>query len=138
MGNVGRVELKDGTFLKLKITIIDARESGFSPFGGVNIAVKAVGGIGIISIPDEIKNKVSKRPIAPPGPPPEDGWEIVDIINFTPATETTEIETSKGLFQVTVEGEPTMASRNLKYRSELGEPLYWLNWVNKISWKPVK
>jgi len=136
MSNVGTVELKDGTILKLKITIVDARESGFSPFGGVNIAVKAIGGIGVVSVPNELKKRVSKKPIAPAGPPPEDGWEIVDIINYTPAAETIEVETFKGPFQVMVKGEPTMASRNLNYRTELGEPLYWLNWVNKISWKP--
>jgi len=138
MNKEGIVKLADGATLKLKITIVDARESGFSPFGGVNIAVKVIGGIATVSVPEEVKNKVSEKPIAPLGPPPQDGWEIIDIVERIPAREEIHVETSKGPFQVLVESEPTMASRNLNYRSDLGEPLYWLNWVNKISWKAVE
>jgi hypothetical protein len=41
---VGRIKLSDGAVLKLKILIVDVRESGFSPFGGVNFDVKVIGG----------------------------------------------------------------------------------------------
>jgi len=37
---VGWIKLSDGAVLKLKILIVDVRESGFSPFGGVNFDVK--------------------------------------------------------------------------------------------------
>jgi len=26
----------------------------------------------------------------------------------------------------------------MKYRSRLNEPIYWVSWVWKISWRPVK
>jgi len=135
----GRVELSDGSILKLKITIIDAREIGFSPFGGIDIAVKTTGGIAPIDVTQEIRNEVADKPIAPRSPkPPRDGWEIIDIIDYKPAYAEENIETSKGLFKVKVIAEPVMASRNVNYRTEFGEPIYWLNWVYKISWKPVK
>jgi len=132
----GIVRLSDGTVLKLKITIVDAREAGFSPFGGVNIVVKTVGGIGVIEIPQELHGRVADKPVMPPEPPRE-GWEIVDIENYEPAVEETRVNTSKGEFLVKVQAEPVMAARNLNYKTELNEPPYWLNWVLKVSWRPV-
>ena len=41
----GKVNLADGTKLKLKMAIFDVREAGFSPYGGVNIAVNSTCGI---------------------------------------------------------------------------------------------
>jgi len=43
-GSIGLITLADGTILKLKVTIIDIKESGFSPFGGINFDIKPVGG----------------------------------------------------------------------------------------------
>jgi hypothetical protein len=40
----GFIRLSDGSQLVLKIFIIDVKEAGFSPFGGVNFDVKVVGG----------------------------------------------------------------------------------------------
>jgi hypothetical protein len=133
----GIVKLSDGSTLKLKISIVDTREAGFSPFGGVNIAVKVVGGVATLEVPEEIRKKVSEKPLAPPEPP-HNGWKILDIINYIPAYEEKPIKTSKGSFLVIVKAEPVMASGNFDYRTELGEPLYWLNWVYKISWKPIE
>jgi len=42
---VGRIKLSDGTVLKLKILIVDVRESGFSPFSDVNFDAKVIGGL---------------------------------------------------------------------------------------------
>jgi len=117
--------------------IVDAREAGFSPFGGVNIAVKAIGGISTLHVPEELKNAVKNKPMSP-RTPPKDGWEIVDIVKQEPAIDEHEINTSKGVYVVQVVGDPVMASRNLNYKTEFGEPIYWLHWVYKISWKPKK
>lgn len=135
----GKVKLSDGSVLKMRIAIIDARETGFSPFGGVNMSVKVTGGVASLDIPEELRRKVSDKPHPPPGPePPRDGWEIVDIAGYDPACAEERVETPKGPFLVIVKAEPVMASRNVNYRSELDEPIYWINWVYKISWKPLK
>jgi len=47
---VGRIRLSDGTVLKLKILIVDVRESEFSPFGDVNFDAKIIGGVAVESI----------------------------------------------------------------------------------------
>ncbi len=47
------------------------------------------------------------------------------------------VATSQGKFIVRVVAEAVMVARNMKYRSTLGEPVYWVPWVYKISWKPV-
>jgi hypothetical protein len=135
----GVVKLSDGSILKLRIGIIDAREAGFSPFGEVDIAVKVVGGIATKEVPEEVRKLVLNKPLPPPGPePPREGWEILDVKEYAPAIAEEQVQTSKGLFLVTVKAEPVMASRNVNYRTEFNEPIYWLNWVYKISWKPLK
>jgi len=37
-----------------------------------------------------------------------------------------------------VEAEATMVARNMLYRTIPNEPVYWVTWVNKVSWKQVK
>jgi hypothetical protein len=135
----GLVKLSDGTILKLKIALIEARDIGFSPFGGVNITVKPMGGIAVQEVPETIIKGMSEKPLAPVGPePPKDGWEIVEITEYEPAYVEEEVKTSKGPFRVRVQAEPAMASVNYSYRTETNEPLYWLNWIYKISWKPAE
>ncbi len=133
----GLIKLSDDTVLKLRITIVDIKEVGFSPFGGINLDVKAIGGISTQSVPKKLKEAVADKPLAPPEPP-RDGWEIIDIVEqkFAVAEEIT--ETSKGKFKVRVVAEATMAARNMKYKTRANEPLYWVSWVWKISWKPAK
>lgn len=133
----GAIKLSDGTSLKLTITVVGAKEVGFSPFGGINIAVKAIGGITTLEVPEKLKEAVKDKPLIPPQLP-HDGWELIDIIEQEPAIDEVEINTSKGKFLVRVVGEAVMASRNMNYKSEFNEPVYWLNWVYKISWKPIK
>ena len=60
----GWIRLSDGAVLKLKILIVDVRESGFSPFGGVNFDVKVVGGVAVESVPEEVKKLVANKPLA--------------------------------------------------------------------------
>ncbi|WP_202962749.1 hypothetical protein [Geoglobus acetivorans] len=137
MRKEGIIKLSDRSILKLSIMIIDAKEVGFSPFGGVNIAVKPIGGVAPLEVPETVKELVKDKPLASPELP-QDGWELIDIIDHEPAIDEYEVYTSKGKFKVTVEAEPVMAARNINYKSGADEPIYWLNWVYKISWKPVK
>jgi hypothetical protein len=133
---VGLIRLADGSELKLRILVVDVREAGFSPFGGVNFDVKVVGGVSTLSVPEELRKAVDGKPLMPPAPPP-DGWEIVDIVEQRPAVVEEVVATSQGKFIVRVVAEAVMVARNMKYRSTLGEPVYWVSWVYKISWKPV-
>ncbi len=137
MKKEGIIKLSDGTSLKLSIMIVGAKEAGFSPFGGINIAVKVIGGIATLEIPEKLKEAVKDKALAP-NQPPHDGWELIDIIEYEPAVDECEVDTTKGPFKVHVVAEPVMASRNMNYKSEFDEPLYWLNWVYKISWKPIE
>lgn len=137
MVELGLIKLSDGTVLKLRIAIVDVKETGFSPFGGVHLDVKAIGGVATHSVPEELKKAVADRPMAPPEPP-RDGWEIIDIVEQQPAMAEEIVDTTKGRFKVTVVAEAVMAARNMKYRSRIGEPIYWVSWVWKISWKPIE
>ena len=134
---VGRIKLSDGAVLKLKILVVDVRESGFSPFGGVNFDAKIIGGIAVESVPEEVKKLVADRPRIPPEPL-RDGWEVVDIVEQQPAEAWEVVQSSRGEFVVMVAAEAVMASRNTLYRSPLNEPVYWVSWVYKVSWKPKK
>ena len=42
---VGDIKLSDGAHLRLKILIVDVKEIGFSPFGGVNFYANVTGGV---------------------------------------------------------------------------------------------
>jgi hypothetical protein len=132
---VGRVKLSDNSVLKLKILVVDVKEAGFSPFGGVQFDVKAVGGISTEFVPEEVKKLVIDKPLAPPELP-IDGWEILDIVEQNPAIAKVITSSSKGEFDVKVVAEPVMASRNTLYKVPPGEPIYMLSWVLKVSWKP--
>jgi len=138
---MGRIKLSDGTELALRIMILDIREAGFSPLGGVNFSVNVMGGIVTKVVPEELRRAVAEKPIVPQGSSqlPQDGWELVDIIEQEPASAEESVDSSRGRFTVRVAAEATMAARNLNYRVVIGnasEPLYWATWVYKITWKP--
>lgn len=132
----GLVRLSDGTVLKLRVFIVDIKEAGFSPYGGVNFDVSIVGGVSTQNVPEELKKAVASKPLAPPQLP-TDGWEIVDIVEFRPAVVEENFKSSKGEFMIRVVAEPVMVSRNMNYRSIHNEPIYSVSWVAKISWRPV-
>lgn len=131
----GSVELLDGSVLKVAVSIIDAREGGFSVFGGVNIVVKHTGGIAITKVGAKASEMVKDKPLFQAGEQPTDGWQIVDIIKFTLASSETKVETTKGAFMVTLKAIPSMAAVNSNYRNELNEPAYVVNWSPIVSWK---
>jgi len=83
---VGTVTLSDGTILWLRVAVVDVRAAGFSPFAGVAFDVKAVGGVGIVKVPDDLKEKAKDKPLMPPEPPKE-GWETIDIVSIDKAEE---------------------------------------------------
>jgi hypothetical protein len=132
---VGRIKLSDGTILKLKILIVDVRESGFSPFGGVNFDVKVIGGVAVESVPEEVKKLVANKPLIPSELPTE-GWELLGIVEQEPAEAWEVVKSSKGEFVVKVVAEAVMVARNTMYRTMHGEPLYSVSWVNKVMWSP--
>jgi len=66
---VGWIRLSDGAVLKLKILIVDVKECGFSPFGGVNFDIKVVGGVAVESVPEEVGKLVADKPFSSPGAP---------------------------------------------------------------------
>jgi hypothetical protein len=115
---VGRLRLSDGAVLNLKIK-----------------DVKAVGGIAVESVPEDVKKLVADKPLFPPEPPKE-GWELLDILEQRPAEAVEIVKSSKGEFEVKVVAEAVMVARNTMYKTIHGEPVYWVSWVYKVSWKP--
>jgi len=132
---LGEAKLSDGTIIFLRVAIVDVRETGFSPFEGINFTVKPIGGITARS-PLELKEKVKSRPLSVGPQPPKDGWETIDIIEQKPAMEEVIVQSSSGKeYLVKVEAELSMVSRNINYKNEFEEPIYWASWVNKFSWR---
>jgi len=134
----GRITLSDGAVIVLRIAIVSVKKlNDFSPFGGVNLAVKVVGGVSLAEIPEELKRVVADKPVTSPDKPPRDGWEYVEIREQEPAFEEAEVVVDGRKFVVRVEAEALMVVRNLSYRTEAGEPMYVVNWVNKVRWRPA-
>jgi hypothetical protein len=135
----GFITVSDGTVLKFKLSIVDIKEieGAFSPFGGVVFDVKAIGGVSTYKVPEELKKAVADKRIAPPEPP-QDGWEILEIREQKPAVVEEIVDSSKGKFVVRVVGEAVMVARNMNYKTHHNEPVYWVSWVYKISWRPVE
>jgi len=133
----GIVTLADGSKLVLRVVVVGVKYVGFSPFGGVNFAVKTAGGVSSLYVPDELKNNVKDKPLSPPDRLPEDGWELINIQSQEPATEEVEVEVEGKKYRIKVVGEASMVSRNINYRTDMNEPLYWVHWSVKIQWKPV-
>lgn len=131
----GIIELGDGSKLILRIVVVGVKYAGFSPFGGVNFMVKTAGGVASLHIPDELMAMVKDKPLYAGGELPRDGWELVDIERSEPSMEEVEVEAMGRRYRVTVMGEASMASRNLSYRSDAGEPLYWVSWGVRVRWK---
>jgi hypothetical protein len=136
---LGFITVSDGAILKLRISIVDIKEveGPFSPFGGVLFDVKAVGGVSTHDVPEELRKAVANKDVAPPEPP-QDGWEILEIKEQKPAVIEEVVESSKGKFVVRVVGEAVMVARNMKYKTPHNEPIYWVSWIYKVSWKPIK
>ena len=69
---VGSIRLSDGAILRLKILIVDIKETDFSPFGGTSFNV---------NVTDSPRELVKDKPPFPSGPElPRDGWELLSIV----------------------------------------------------------
>ena len=103
---VGNIKLSDGAHLRLRILIVDVKEIGFSPFGGVNFYANVTGGVYVESIPDSLKS--SSKPLFPGLKLARDGWELLDIVEQMPAEALEVVQSSRGEFEVRVvaEGSP--------------------------------
>lgn len=132
----GSLTLSDDTVITFVTYVLNVKETGFSPFGGVNFVVESITGITVEKITDELREKIKDKTVL--NGVPQDGWEIIDIKEQTPAIVELEADSSKGKFKVKVETEVVMTSRNLNYRTVTNEPLYFISWVNKVSWRPLK
>jgi hypothetical protein len=136
---VGSIKLSDGAVLRLRILIVDIKEMGFSPFGGISFNVNVIGGVSVESIPGSLRELVKDKPFFPSGPElPRDGWELLSIDDQKPAEALDVVQSSRGEFEVRVIAEAVMAARNALYRSPMNEPIYWVYWVYKVSWRPRK
>jgi len=133
----GVIKLADGTTLALRVAVVGVKNVGFSPFGGVNLAVKTAGGVIALSVPEELRERVREKPLSPPDRLPQDGWELMDIQYQEPAQEVVEVDIDNSKYSVEVLSEATMVSRNTNYRTDSDEPIYWVSWSIKIRWKPI-
>jgi len=133
----GIIRLADGSVLILRVAVVGVKHAGFSPFGGVNFTVKTTGGVIAISIPEELRERVRDKPFSPLDKLPQDGWELVDVQEQEPAQEVVEVDIDNKRYVVEVLGEATMVSRNMYYRADSDEPLYWVSWSVKIKWRPM-
>lgn len=134
----GIVVPADGSKLILRVVIVGIKSVGFSPFGGINFIVKTAGGVVTSYVPDELKNSVKDKPLSPPDKLPEDGWELIDIQNQEPAVEEAEVEVEGKKYKIKVLAEASMISRNMNYKTDIGEPIYWVHWAVKIQWKNLE
>ncbi|MBP1357003.1 MAG: hypothetical protein JZD40_00715 [Sulfolobus sp.] len=132
----GSLTLSDDTIITFVTYVLNVKETGSSPFGGVNFVVESITGITVEKITDELREKIKDKTV--PNGVPQDGWEIIDIKDQKPAIVELEADSSKGKFKVKVVTEVVMASRNLNYKTVTNEPWYFVSWVNKVSWRPLK
>ncbi len=57
----------------------------------------------------------------------------MNIARQEPAEEEVELDVDDRRHRVKVIGEASMASRNTSYKTQLGEPLYWVQWSVKVQ-----
>ncbi|KUO89223.1 MAG: hypothetical protein AT708_05780 [Pyrobaculum sp. OCT_11] len=118
--------------------IVDVKEIGFSPFGGVNFYANVTGGVYVESIPDSLRELVKDKPLFPSLELARDGWELLDIVDKSPPRRWRSFQSSRGEFVVRVVARSSNGRQNTHYRSPTNEPIYWVYWIYKVSWKPRK
>lgn len=131
----GVVRLADGTGLRLKLAVFDVRDAGFSPFGGVWFVVYPAVGLVVDEVPEQVRKAVEDKPIYQGRQPPQEGWELVEVVHRESALQRLEVEARGRRYEVWVEVEPLMAARNMAYRTLLDEPLYAVNHIAKVWWR---
>ena len=85
---------------------------------------------------DSALNEVKDKQMIEPDKMPSDGWTLVDIVEKQSAYEEVEyLLNGKEKYVIRAETEPILAAKNINYRTIQNEPLYFVRWVNKVSWK---
>jgi hypothetical protein len=90
-----RQDFRRGAHLRLKILIVDVKEVGFSPFGGVNFYTNVTGGVYVEFIPDSLRELVKDKPLFPGLELARDGWELLDIVEQKPAEALEDVQSSR-------------------------------------------
>ncbi len=130
----GVVVLADGSKLILRAVIVGVKYTGVSPFGGVNFTIKTAGGVSSLYVPAELKERIRDRPLFAPDKFPEEGWELVNIERQDPAVEEIEVIVREKRYHIEVLATASMVSRNMNYKTDIDEPLYWVAWSTSIRW----
>lgn len=134
---IGHCVAEDGTMIKLRVAINDIVEAqGPVLPTGVPLAVNTSVTVSVDS-PKALKDRVADRPQFPAdgsGYSRKEVWEIVDFRDVVSALEEAAYKASDGRsYLVSVEIEPTIVTRSLAYKAELGNPVYYIRWSDKTT-----
>jgi len=131
----GKIKLSDGTFIVSRVAIVDVRIAIENTPFGPEFDVKTVGGVSVYPSEDVLK-EISNKDVILPGKPVTEGWEPVKVLEFEPPVEEAIYNSnSMGEYRIRVELEPIAVSKNVKYRTVLGEPLYAVKWFPRMQWE---
>jgi len=133
--NLGYVKLSDGTTIILRAAVVDIKPLQITPPFGVEFNVSVVGGVSAYPS-DSALNEVKDKQLIEPDKMPSDGWTLIDIVEKQSAyEEVVYLLNGKEKYVIKAEIEPILAAKNTNYRTIQNEPLYFVRWVNKVSWK---
>ena len=135
---LGYVRVDDGSIIVLRVAVVDVRvREEASPFGA-EFDVNATGGMAVYpskGVLDEVKD----RPVLEPGRTASEGWTRVDIVEKVPAYEEVVYRDERiGRYLIRVEIEPIMVSKNTRFKTIQGLPLYVVRWVPKVTWSEMR
>ncbi|WP_457751705.1 hypothetical protein [Thermococcus sp.] len=133
----GEMELSDGTIVRFRVALVDAIPSEETTPFGTEFEVNIATGISVTPSPESIE-EVKDKQIIPSGSSVEDGWKQVKIIKSDSAYEEVRYSNDKlGEYKIRVEIEPAMVSKNTKFKTAKGEPLYVVKWIPKLMWEKL-
>jgi len=133
--NLGYVKLQDGTIIILRAAVVDVKPLQISSPFEPEFNVIIIGGVSVYPS-DSALNEVKDKPIIGPNETVLSGWTLIDIVEKQSAYEEVEyFLNGKGKYVIRAEIEPILAAKNSNYRTIQNEPLYFVRWVNKVSWK---
>ena len=135
---LGYVKVSDDSIIILRTAVVDVRmREEASPFGA-EFDVNATGGTSVYPSKEALE-EVKDKPVVEPGKIPSEGWVRVDIVEREPAYEEVIYDNGKvGGYLIRVEIEPIMVSKNTRFKTLQGLPLYFVRWVPKINWSEMR
>ena len=132
---VGHALLEDGSELNIRVIINSIQEVSMLPVGP-DLGIAQQVSIAIDS-PDDLRSKVSMKPLQPLDNSHLKSlsiWENIKIVESVEALEEIQFIASDGkLYKVVLEVEPTIVSRTLEYRDNHNNPVYSVRWSNKVA-----